>query len=119
MAMALDDYIYCSPFASVLSLDRLSERRGDDDNPFEVPDPAPDIPDMLDQKRAYKALNKAVNGLPERQQAVICTIFFQERSVAQTARNLSISPAAVVKLREKGLKRLRTELSPHYSELLG
>lgn len=119
MATALDNAIYCSPFASVLSLDCLIERGGEDGTPFEVPDPAPDIPDMLDRKRACKALHMAVNSLPERQEAVIRTLFFRELSVTQAARLLSISPAAVVKLREKGLRRLRTELKPRYSGLLG
>ena len=118
MAVALDNAIYCSPLASVLSLDCLIERGCEGGNPFEVPDPAPDIPEMLDRKRAYKALHMAVNSLPERQGAVIRTLFFRELGVAQAARLLSISPAAVVKLRNKGFRRLRTELKLKYSGLL-
>ena len=117
MAVALDNHIYCSPFSGVLSLDRLGETRGPDGGIFEVPDPAPEVPDILDQKRVCDLLHKAINSLPERQQEVILTLFFRERSVVQTARTLSISPAAVVKLRAKAVKRLRSEIGPQYSGL--
>ena len=117
MAAALDNHIYCSPFPGVLSLDRLSETHRQAGGLFEVPDPAPDVPDILDRKRACDVLHKAVNSLPERQQVVIRTLFFRERSVAQTARTLSISPAAVIKLRAKAVKRLRSKIGPQYSGL--
>ncbi len=117
MAMALDNYIYCSPFQGVLSLDCLSETHRQGGGILDVPDPAPDVPDLLDRRLVCELLHKAVNSLPDRQQAVICLLFFGERRVSQAARTLSISPAAVVKLRAKAVKRLQSEIGPQYSGL--
>jgi len=57
--MALDDYIYCSPFLSVLSLDQLLEAPGDDGRAFDIPDPHPSSEDVLDREHAYEVLHGA------------------------------------------------------------
>jgi len=117
MASALDDCIYCSPFLGVLSLDRLIEQHREGGSPFDVLDPAPDIPDVLDCMRTCIALHRAVNNLPERQQAAIRALYFREQTVVQTAGTLRISSAAVVKLHAKALRRLRATLNSRRGSL--
>lgn len=112
MAYGLDDYIYCSPFLNVASLDRLLERPDEDGRPFDIADPQPAAEVQIDRQRASATINAAVNGLPQRQRAVIRAIFFVGCTVTQTARLLQISAAAVVKLRAKALKHLMTVLAP-------
>lgn len=117
MALGLDDYIYCSAFVSVASLDQLTRRHGEQAVPFEIPDPhpAPDV--QIDRDRAYNTIHRAVDGLPLRQRAVIRAIYFVGYTVTQTARVLKISAAAVVKLRTKALKRLLGVLKPQRDAL--
>jgi RNA polymerase sigma factor (sigma-70 family) len=112
MSMALDDYIYCSPFLSVASLDHMLGRLGEDGLPFDVPDPqlAPDV--QVDRQRACDKIHRAVDRLPPRQRAVIRAIYFVGYTVTQTAKLLNITMAAVVKLRTKALKHLMSALAP-------
>jgi DNA-directed RNA polymerase specialized sigma subunit len=113
MSIALDDYIYCSPYLSVLSLDTLFERPAEEGRSFDVPDyqqPAAEI--AIDRDREYLALHGAVWELPPRQRAVIQALFFMGCTVTQTAHTLQISCAAVVKLRTKALSRLFNLLAP-------
>lgn len=117
MSMALDDYIYCSPFLSVASLDHLLDRPGDDGSAFDIPDPQPATETQIDHQRAYNTIHGAVDDLPPRQRAVIRAIFFTGRTVTQTARLLKISAAAVVKLRTKALKHLLNVLTPQRDAL--
>lgn len=112
MALGLDDYIYCSPFTSVVSLDSLSDRSGEGARPFDFPDPQP-LPEVqIDRDRAYDTIHRAVAGLPARQRAVIRAIYFVGYTVAQTARALKITGAAVVKLHTKALRNLLSVLMP-------
>ena len=117
MAKALDDYIYCSPFLSVASLDGLLDRPDEDGRPFEIPDRHPLPDEQVDGQRAFQAIDGAVENLPPRQRAVIRAIYFAEETVTQTAKQLEISAAAVVKLRTKGLKHLVTTLTPQREAL--
>lgn len=117
MALGLDNYIYCSPFISVASLDQLTRRHGERAVPFEIPDPHPTPEVQIDRDRAYDAIHRAVDGLPLRQRAVIHAIYFVGYTVTQTARLLKVSAAAVVKLRTKALRRLLGVLAPERDAL--
>ena len=112
MAKPLDSYIYCSPFLSVRSLDELLDLPAEDGRRFDIPDYSPQPDAELDLQRSCDAVNKAVDRLPPRQQAVIRAIYFAGHTVVQTARLLRVSAAAVVKLRTKALKHLMTILTP-------
>ena len=112
MAIGLDDYVYCSPFLSVASLDYLLERHTEHDRPFDISDPQPATEVQIDRKRAYDTIHGAVDALPPRQRAAIRAIYLAGYSVTQTARLLKISPTAVVKLRTKALKNLLSVLEP-------
>jgi RNA polymerase sigma factor (sigma-70 family) len=117
MAKALDDYIYCSPFLNVASLDRLLDRPDENGRPFEVRDSRPLPDEQVERQRACDAIHGAVDELPPRQREVIRAIYFGEDTVTQTAQQLHISAAAVVKLRTKGLKHLVTMLAPQRQAL--
>lgn len=112
MAMGLDDYIYCSPFLSIASLDRLIDRPGEGLGPFEIPDPQPAADVQIDRQRACDAINEAVDRLPPRQRIVIRAIYFAGYTVTRTAKLLKVSAAAVVKLRTKALRHLMDVLAP-------
>jgi RNA polymerase sigma factor (sigma-70 family) len=117
MAKALDDYIYCSPFLSVTSLDNMLDRPAEDGQPFQIPDYQPPLEARIDRRRAYDTIHSAVDGLPPRQRAVIRAIYFADDTVTQTAKQLEISAAAVVKLRIKGLNHLFNRLAPQRQAL--
>jgi RNA polymerase sigma factor (sigma-70 family) len=110
--MGLDDYVYCSPFLTVASLDELLDRSSESDRLFDIHDPQPTAEVQIDRQRAYCTIRGAVDGLPPRQRAVIRAIFFAGCTVTQTAKLLQISAAAVVKLRTKALKHLLKGLAP-------
>lgn len=112
MAMGLDDYVYCSPFLSVASLEHLFDRSGENDPPSDIPDPQPAAEVQIDRQRAYHTIRGAVDRLPPRQRAVIRAIYFAGYTVTQTAKLLKVSTAAVVKLRTKALKHLLSVLAP-------
>lgn len=112
MTMSLDDYIYCSPYLSVASLNHLLDRPGEHDRPFDIPDRQPSMEVQIDRERTYQMIHGAVDGLPPRQRAVIRAIYFVGCTVTQTAKLLKISSAAVVKLRTKALKHLLNALAP-------
>ena len=117
MAMGLDEYLYCSPFLSVVSLDHMFDRCGEDDRSFDIPDPQPAADVQIDRQRAYYSIHGAVESLPPRQRAVIRAIYFSGHTVTQTAKRLKISAPAVVKLRKKGLKHLLNALTPQRNAL--
>jgi RNA polymerase sigma factor (sigma-70 family) len=117
MAKALDDYIYCSPFLSVASLDHLLDRPAEDGRPFQIADLAPPADVQFDRHQTYDTIHSAVDALPPRQRAVISAIYFADDTVTQTARQLKISAAAVVKLRTKALKHLLNALAPQRQAL--
>jgi RNA polymerase sigma factor (sigma-70 family) len=112
MSMAFDDYIYCSPFLNVASLDHILSHPGEDGKAFDIVDPQPSTEVRIDRQRAYDTIHGAVDNLPPRQRAVIRALYFLGRSVTETARLLKVSAAAVVKLRAKALKHLMTVLAP-------
>lgn len=112
MSMAYDNFIYCSPYLNVASLDCLLVRPGQDGKTFDIPDPQPTIEVQIDRARGYATIHRAVDELPPRQRAVIRAIFFAGCTVTQTANLLKISVAAVVKLRCKALKHLMIALAP-------
>lgn len=112
MAMSLDDCVYCSPFLSVASLDHLLDRTDEVSRPLDIPDPQPAAEVQIDRQRAYDTIHGAVDSLPPRQQTVIRAIYFAGYTVTQTAKLMSISAAAVVKLRTKALKHLLNVLAP-------
>lgn len=118
MAMGLDDYIYCSPYLSVASLDTLLAGSGDDERAFDVADPQPGSEVQIDALRACDALHDAVDELPPRQRAVIKALYFVGYTVTQTAKLMRISAAAVVKLRTKALSHLSKMLSPQRAAFL-
>lgn len=117
MSMAYDDYVYCSPFLNVASLDHILARPGEDGKTFDIPDPQPAADVQIDRARAHDAIHGAVDCLPLRQRAVIRAIFFAGYTVTQTARLLKISSAAVVKLRRKALNHLMNILAPMHEAL--
>lgn len=112
MSMAYDDYVYCSPYLAVASLEHVLSRFGEDGNAFEILDPEPTADVQIDSAWSQKTIHAAVEALPPRQRAVIRAIFFAGNTVTQTAKLLQISAAAVVKLRTKALKRLMSLLAP-------
>lgn len=112
MSMAYDDYVYCSPYLNVASLDHALACRDEDGETFDIPDPQPSADVQIDRSRAYEMIHGAVDRLPPRQREVIRAIFFAGFTVTQTARLLKISAAAVVKLRAKALNHLTSVLAP-------
>jgi RNA polymerase sigma factor (sigma-70 family) len=110
--MAYDDYVYCSPYLDVASLDHILACPGQDGKTFDIPDPQPAVEVEIGRARAYNTIHGAVDDLPPRQRAVIRAIFFAGYTVTQTAKLLKISAAAVVKLRSKALKHLMNALAP-------
>jgi DNA-directed RNA polymerase specialized sigma24 family protein len=113
MAKALDDYIYCSAFLSVASLDRLLDGPNEDGPSFDVPNFEPLADEQFDRHRVYDTIHGAVDCLPPRQREAIEAIYFAEDTVAQAAMKLKVTGAAVVKLRTKALKHLLSALAPH------
>ncbi|MFO1208997.1 MAG: sigma-70 family RNA polymerase sigma factor [Amaricoccus sp.] len=112
MALSLDDYIHCSPYLSVASLDRLLDQPGEDGLAFDIPDPQPSAEVVFDRQRTHDIIHRAVDKLPARQRAVISAIYFVGHTVTETARLLKITAAAVMKLRTKALKYLLNVLAP-------
>jgi RNA polymerase sigma factor (sigma-70 family) len=112
MSAAYDNYIYCSPFLNVASLDHILSSAAEDETPFDPADSQPSPEIGIDRQRAEKTIHAAVDKLPPRQRSVIHAIFFLGHSVSETARMLKVTAAAVVKLRNKALKHLMSALAP-------
>lgn len=112
MAMGLDDYIYCSPYQVVASLDHVVDCQSKDNRAFDIADPQPGSEILIDRQRAYDTIHRAIDVLPPRQRTVIRAIYFLGYTVTQTARLLQISATAVVKLRTRALNRLLGLLTP-------
>lgn len=112
MSMAHDDYVYCSPYLNVASLDYVLSRPGENGKTFDILDPQPAAEVQIDRAWVHDRIHGAVEALPQRQRAVIRAIFFVGCTVTQTAKLLQISAAAVVKLRTKALKHLMNVLAP-------
>lgn len=112
MSLALDDYVYCSPFLNVVSLDHLLDHFGEGDRSFDIPSPQLPTETQIDRRRVYDTIHGAVDLLPPRQGAVVRAIYLSGLTVTQTARHLKISAPAVVKLRTKALSNLLRVLEP-------
>jgi RNA polymerase sigma factor (sigma-70 family) len=117
MAKALDDYIYCSAFLTVASLDGLLDRPEEEGAPFDIPDHQSLPDEEFDRARVYEAVHGAVDALPPRQRAAIQAIYFADETVTQAASQLKVSAAAVVKLRTKAFRHLLNVLTPHRQAL--
>lgn len=118
MSMAPENYIYCSPFSDVVSLDALLERTGEDGRAFDISDPQPGVEVKIDNYRLHDVVHRAIGELPNRQRMVVDALFFMDWTVTRTARALQISAPAVTKLREKALRNLRNMLAPRRDMLL-
>ena len=117
MVMGQDDYIYCSPFLSVASLDALLDQSGDVERPFDIVDSQFAAEDQIDAQRKCNMLHIAISNLPQHQHIVIHATFFAGYTVTQTAKLMKVSVATVVKLRTKALKHLLKVLSPQRDAL--
>ena len=118
MSMAPENYIYCSPFSEVVSLDALLECPGDDGRAFDIPDPQPGVEEKIDNDRLHDVMHRAIGELPSRQRKVIVALYFMGWKVTWTALALQISSPAVIKLREKAFRNLRGILAPQRDILL-
>ena len=65
----------------------------------------------VDKNSLHAAVNHAVNLLPDREKAVIRSIFLDEQTASETAEAMAVSTSYVYRLQKKGIHRLRGMLS--------
>ena len=73
----------------------------------------PEIPDKLQQTEMYCLVDEALRDLPARDRESLLLYYFEGQSIAEAARGLDISPAAMKKRLERARKRLRDQMAAH------
>jgi RNA polymerase sigma factor (sigma-70 family) len=84
----------------------------EDDNPIEeqIPDTAPDASAIAFHRCDRDLLEAAIEGLSERQQEAVRSIYFEGESIAEIAKRWRLSMQAVQKQHVLALKALRLRL---------
>ncbi len=90
---------------SLTSLDALDAAVGQS-----IPDAAPDPGDRVVHAERIGYLHAAVDALPDRSQAVIAGLFFQQRSVSEIAAELGVTESRVSQLKTEALGLLHDAL---------
>jgi len=108
MALYAHDYIYCSPFLPVQSLDALLS--DPDSNLRDYPDPGESPEESLSRKLDHDRLHSWLENLPP-PLAAVAKLLMQGMNQAAIARHLGVSEPAISKrigqMREIGFRRLR------------
>lgn len=116
MQALLDESVFISPLAPMLSLDSLMASSSESARPFDIPDRTlPSADDIIDTARVRLAIRRFVEDLPIRQREIVMRVFWEGESQASVARSLGISGAAVSKTLSKVLAVGRAQLKA-YSE---
>ena len=106
--------------AGNLCIDRLRARRPE--SPIEeagestVIDLQPHLDSRLDARRVVQ---KALAGLPERQQAVLILVYYQGHTVREAAEILDLSEHAAESLLARARRAMRAALEPNREDLIG
>lgn len=112
MSLSHDSFVYCSPLAPVLSLDGLlSPADQSDSQGIDLPDPEPDPCTRTIAGEHARAVGAYVDGLPDRERAVIKGVFWDGTPQRGIAADLNVSQPAVAKILNRVLSRARQELA--------
>jgi RNA polymerase sigma factor (sigma-70 family) len=75
-------------------------------------EPVPDVAfESADRHALSSAMGKAFERLPEKEQTVLRSVYYGEKTAAETADAMDVSTAYVYRLEKKGIRRLRGMLS--------
>lgn len=80
--------------------------------------PAIDLPDQqhpgiaLEQKESLMTLLRCINDLPEQQKTAVILLKIEQKTAAETAEIMELSPKAVESLLQRAKKKLREKLPP-------
>jgi RNA polymerase sigma-70 factor (ECF subfamily) len=106
--------------AGNLCIDRLRARRPEtpieDAEDATVIDLQPHLDGRLDARRVVQ---KALAGLPERQQVVLILVYYQGHTVREAAEMLHLSEHAAESLLARARRAMRTALEPNREDLIG
>jgi RNA polymerase sigma factor for flagellar operon FliA len=83
-----------------------------------VTEPSPGPEELLVRRERLGYLRHAVDALPDRLRAVVLGYFFEERPMAQIARELGVTESRVSQLRSEALGLLRDGLNTHLDPAL-
>jgi RNA polymerase sigma-70 factor (ECF subfamily) len=104
-----------------LCYDRLrrNRERADPDAGLDVADAAPSPSEALLAGQRAKRVRAALSQLPERQQAAIVLVHFQEQSNIEAAAALEVSVEALESLLARGRRALKAALADVAQDLIG
>ena len=106
MHYLVDQYIFCSPFLPVASLeDKL--------NSDEIEDPASNPERDRELSEVWDAISRFLTRLKERDRQVVVRVFWRGESRAAVARDLGISGPAITKILRKVMAAGQVYLATH------
>src|SRR5271156_6191256 len=94
-----------------ISMDQTVDTGEDEQRPFEVPDRAPSVEQVLVARTRSEMILRAVHSLPEKQRAAVLLHKYQELDYDEIARILECSESALKSLLFRAYETLRTELA--------
>ena len=95
-----------------VSMDQTVDTGEDEQRPYEVPDRAPTVEQVLVARTRSEMILRAVHSLPEKQRAAVLLHKYQEMDFDDIARVLECSESALKSLLFRAYETLRTELAP-------
>jgi RNA polymerase sigma factor (sigma-70 family) len=110
-----DDYIYCSAFLPVLSLDQITsggcETEEGHPSPTEIEDPSTNPEALALKSEVGTAVRSFVNELTPREKSIVHKLFWNGETQVAVARELGVSRMAVCKALARVVKRGKEKLA--------
>ncbi len=120
MGMTIDEYHQLLNEVQMTSFISIDESVGDDGNIFQelIADEKAVLPEKhLDISESNAVLIKALDRLPEKERTVISLYYYEELTLTEIARILSVSTSRISQLHTKAILRLRGFLSRQKKQL--
>lgn len=107
-----DQYVHGNPFLEPVSFDAVAVSYDENGAAefLEIPDPASGAEEQLAEAETGNIVRDFVAGLGDRDRIVVQSMFWDNRTQADVARAMGVSPAAVSKRLARILSRARTQL---------
>ena len=113
MTIVLDESVFISPLAPVVSLDALFARDNPEALAFDIAEPFVPIEDRLQDDAGRLAVLAFVDELPPKQRDILIRVFWRGEPQAAVAKAHGVSGAAISKTINKVFKRGRRKLLPY------
>lgn len=120
LGMTIEEYGQLLNDVQMLSFISIDEPVGDEGNVFRelIPDDKTISPEeQLELNEAHSLLAKAIDRLPEKEKVVVSLYYYEELTLTEIAKILSVSTSRISQLHTKAVLRLRGFLSRQKKQL--